>query len=246
MVEMNVALKLNKTVILDRAVKLDLARWERGAYTSGSSLEKSNQRGGHSKARSLYVRGFDCSHGFDNIRSTLEKHFGKCGEISRLSIPKDYESGAPRGVAFIDFTDSSGFSKALGLHGSEVGGRKIIVEEAKSKRGDAREESRYGGGYGGTSRESGSSSGGGYSRESGSSDGGSWSRSSGGWRREGGYGGGWHGEGGSGGGWSREGGFRGILGRGSGSGSGWSGGGGFSSSRVGRFSGGSRSGGSRP
>ncbi|KAI3499063.1 hypothetical protein L1887_34856 [Cichorium endivia] len=273
------ALKLNKKVILDREVKLDLARWERGAYTSGSSLEKSNQRGGHAQARSLYVRGFDCSHGFDNIRSSLEKHFGKCGEISRLSIPKDYESGAPRGVAFIDFTDSSGFSKALGLHGSEVAGCKIIVEEAKSKRFDAREESRYGGGHGGTGggygRESGSSSGGGYGRESGSSGGGwgrdnnyggGWSRSSSGWRREGGYGGSWHSEGGSGGGWhreggygggwsreggsgggwSREGGFRVILGRGSGSGSGWSGGGGFSSSRVGRFSGGSRSGGSRP
>ncbi|CAH1419728.1 unnamed protein product [Lactuca virosa] len=268
------ALKLNNKVILDRKVKLDLAR-ERGASTSGSSFEKSNQSGGHAQGRTLYVRGFDYSHGFDNIRSTLEKHFGKCGEISRISIPKEYESGAPRGVAFIDFVESNAFSQALRLDKSEIGGFKIIVEEAKKSRGDVREGSGYGGARGGSGgggndygggsgrpgggwrRESGSGDGsvrvsGGWHRESGSGGGGSdygggSGRASGGWRREGGYGGG--GSGRASGGWHREGGWHGEGGYrgilGRGSGYGGGGGGFSSSSRVGMFSGGSRGGGSR-
>ncbi|KAJ9562864.1 hypothetical protein OSB04_008024 [Centaurea solstitialis] len=127
------ALKLNSKVILDRRVKLDLAR-ERGAYTSGSSMEKSNQKGGQGQAhgKTIFVRGFDSSDGFENIRCALEKHFGKCGEISRMSIPKDYESGTPKGVAFIDFVESNGFSQALELDGSSVGGSMIItIREVK-------------------------------------------------------------------------------------------------------------------
>lgn len=31
------------------------------------------------------------------IRSSLEEHFGSCGEITRISVPKEYETGAPRG-----------------------------------------------------------------------------------------------------------------------------------------------------
>lgn len=31
------------------------------------------------------------------IRSSLEEHFGSCGDISRISIPKDYETGSAKG-----------------------------------------------------------------------------------------------------------------------------------------------------
>ncbi|XP_023738222.1 nucleolin 2 isoform X1 [Lactuca sativa] len=219
------ALKLNNKVVLDRKVKLDLAR-ERGASTSGSSFEKSNQSGGHAQGRTLYVRGFDYSHGFDNIRSTLEKHFGKCGEISRISIPKEYESGAPRGVAFIDFVESNAFSQALRLDKSEIGGFRIIVEEAKKGRADGREGSGYGSARGG--------SGGGWGRESGSGGGSSrasdaWHRESGGGNDYGRPGGGWHGESGSGGGSGR---VSGGWHRESGSGSGGSDYGGGGSGRA--------------
>ncbi|CAI9280020.1 unnamed protein product [Lactuca saligna] len=230
------ALKLNNKVILDRKVKLDLAR-ERGASTLSSSFEKSKQSGGHAQGRTLYVRGFDYSHGFDNIRSTLEKHFGKCGEISRISIPKEYESGAPRGVAFIDFVESNAFSQALRLDKSEIGGFRLIVEEAKKCRGDGREGSGYGGGRndygGGSSRASG-----GWHRESGSGGGGNdygggSGRPGGGWRRESGSGGGsgrvsggWHRESGSGGGGSDYGGGSGRASGGYGGGGNEYGGGG--------------------
>lgn len=35
------------------------------------------------------------------IRSALEEHFGSCGDITRMSIPKDYDSGAIKG--FVPF-----------------------------------------------------------------------------------------------------------------------------------------------
>ncbi|KAI3774039.1 hypothetical protein L1987_48582 [Smallanthus sonchifolius] len=203
------ALKLNKEVLLDRRVKLDFSRWHRGAYTPGNSMDKCNQRGGHAQVKTVYVRGFEFSDGFDNIKSALEKHFGTCGEISRLYIPRDYVSGAPKGVAFIEFTDSNGFSQALGLDGSEVGGSRLTVEEAKKPRGE---------GYGYAS---------GWGKQNGS--GGSWVRES-----RYGTGGGWHGYGSisntESGSWHGERGY----GRGRGGGGG---GGGFSSRRVGSGSG---------
>ncbi|KAL4588108.1 hypothetical protein LXL04_000987 [Taraxacum kok-saghyz] len=70
------------------------------------------------------------------VRASLEEHFGQCGEIARCSIPKDYESGGPKGVAFIDFNDSAALNKALELSGTEVAGGTLTVEEAKP-RGDS-------------------------------------------------------------------------------------------------------------
>nr|GFC57354.1 nucleotide-binding, alpha-beta plait [Tanacetum cinerariifolium] len=94
------AIELNGSDLLGREVKIDLAkergeRGERSAYTPGG--------------------GFGEDNDFDSLRATLEGHFGGCGEIARLSIPKDYESGGPKGIAFIDFADSNGFNKALEL-----------------------------------------------------------------------------------------------------------------------------------
>ncbi|KVH96725.1 Nucleotide-binding, alpha-beta plait [Cynara cardunculus var. scolymus] len=203
------ALKLNNKVILDRHVKLDLAR-ERGAYTPGSSVEKSNQKGGQAHGKTVFVRGFDSSDGFDNIRTALEKHFGKCGEISRMSIPKDYESGAPKGVAFIDFLDSNGFSRALELDGSEVGGSMITVQEAKNQRADSRE----GSGRGSRGWGEGNGYGGGWGGGNGNG---------GGWGGRSASGGGWGGGSGSGGGWVGGSGSFGRWGGGSGSVGGWGG-----------------------
>nr|XP_043626343.1 nucleolin 2-like [Erigeron canadensis] len=175
------ALKLNKEVLYDRRVKLDLAR-ERGTYPPGNSMVKYNSTGGQAQRKTVFVRGFRSSDGFDIIGSALEKHFRKCGEISRLAIPKDYD-GAPKGIAFIDFVDTIGFRRALGLDGSVVSGNRLTVEVANKS--DVREGSGCGGR--GWSLKSGSS--GGWVRENGSG----WGRGNGsirGWGREIGYAGG--------------------------------------------------------
>ncbi|XP_042514780.1 nucleolin 1-like [Macadamia integrifolia] len=137
------ALELNGQDLLGRPVKLDIAR-ERGSSTPHSSKESNSyQKGGKGQARTIFVRGFDASTGEDQIRSALEEHFESCGEISRVSIPKDYETGGPKGIAYIDFPNEDSFSKALELDGCELGGNSLVVEEAKP-----RTDSRDGGGSG--------------------------------------------------------------------------------------------------
>ncbi|GFZ15715.1 nucleolin like 1 [Actinidia rufa] len=157
------ALKLNGKDLLNRSVKLDLAK-ERGSYTPFSG----NERNSYQKAQGLtiFVRGFDKNGGEDQVRSALEEHFGTCGEMSRVSIPKDYETDEIKGFAYIDFTDSESLNKALELNGSELQGYPLMVDEAKprdrdgSGRGGGRSGGRDGGGRFGGGRFGGRDSGG--------------------------------------------------------------------------------------
>ncbi|XP_043696072.1 nucleolin 2-like [Telopea speciosissima] len=181
------ALELNGQDLLGRPVKLDIAR-ERGSNTPQSSKESNSyQKGGKGQARTIFVRGFDTSTGEDEIRSTLEEHFESCGEISRVSIPKDYETGGPKGIAYIDFPNEDSFSKALELNGCDLGGCSLVVEEAKP-----RADNRDGGGSGRGGRGSGR---GGRGRSGGRDSGGRFGGRRGGGGRGGRFGGGGRGRG---------------------------------------------------
>ncbi|KAK9676465.1 hypothetical protein RND81_11G079100 [Saponaria officinalis] len=130
------AMELNGEEMLGRAVRLDLAR-ERGAFTPQSRENNSFQKGGRSEGQTAFVRGFDTSLGEDEIRSALQEHFGSCGEITRISIPPDFENGGVKGMAYMNFADSNGFNAALELDGSDLGGgHHLNVQEAKP-RGDS-------------------------------------------------------------------------------------------------------------
>ncbi|XP_068657875.1 nucleolin 2-like [Aristolochia californica] len=107
----------------------------RGFGNDNSSYQKSG-KGEHGKT--IYIRGFDKSLGEDEIRSALEEHFGSYGEMTRVSIPKDYETGASKGLAYVDFSGDDGFSQALELNGSDINGYNLTVEEARP-RGDNRD-----------------------------------------------------------------------------------------------------------
>jgi len=127
------ALEFANHDLMGRPVKVDIAV-ERGAYTPGSgrdngSFNKSAPRSGNT----VFIKGFDTSSGEDQIRSALEKHFGSCGEIVRISIPKDYETGAPKGMAYMDFKDPDSLNKAYELNGTDLGGYNLYVDEAKPR-----------------------------------------------------------------------------------------------------------------
>jgi nucleolin len=47
------------------------------------------------------------------IRGALEQHFGSCGEITRLSVPKDYDTGEVKGFVLFPFSIFYFFSFAL-------------------------------------------------------------------------------------------------------------------------------------
>ncbi|ESQ48039.1 hypothetical protein EUTSA_v10020940mg [Eutrema salsugineum] len=127
------ALELNGKPLLGRDVRLDTANEKRASNTTPRSSNaarnyQSSDKGQGSQSKTIFVRGFDSSLGEHEIKSALRDHFSACGEITRIAIPTDPETGAIRGNAFIDLKD--GLNKALELNGSEVGGRNIMVSKA--------------------------------------------------------------------------------------------------------------------
>ncbi|KAL2541292.1 Nucleolin 2 [Abeliophyllum distichum] len=141
--------ELNGKHLLGRRVRLDFTR-EKGSYTPHSGTETSlNQTGGRAQGHTIFVRGFDKRHGEDEIRSALGDHFVSCGEITKISIPKDQDGGV-KGIAYIDFKDANAFNNALELNGSEFGEDTLMVEGARP-RGEGRDNAwsgRSGGRFG--------------------------------------------------------------------------------------------------
>ncbi|MBA0688973.1 hypothetical protein Goari_006726, partial [Gossypium aridum] len=70
-------------------------------FTTGLRIEcngnNSFQKGGRGNVRTIYVRVFDQSLGQDEIKNSLKEHFGPCGEICRVAIPVDWETGGVKG-----------------------------------------------------------------------------------------------------------------------------------------------------
>jgi RNA recognition motif-containing protein len=68
-------------------------------------------------------------------KEDLQKVFGSYGEITRINVVKDKETGEPRGFAFIEFdTTEAGQGAIAGLHDTELLGNEITVREARTKK----------------------------------------------------------------------------------------------------------------
>ncbi|KAH0926152.1 hypothetical protein HID58_018408 [Brassica napus] len=134
-------------------------RGERPAYTPQSGAG-GNFRSGGGGGQSVFVKGFDSSLPEEDIKSALSAHFASCGEITRVSVPCDRETGASKGIAYLDFKD--GTDKAFELNGSDMGGWSIVVDQPREKSS---------GGFGGGGRSGGgrfgSGRGGGRGRDGG-------------------------------------------------------------------------------
>ena len=81
--------------------------------------------------------------------SELRELFQPYGDIERVSMVTDRDTGRARGFAFVEVTSNEEGEKAIAaLNGSSLGGRTLIVNEAKPKtdrpRGGGRP--RFGGG----------------------------------------------------------------------------------------------------
>jgi RNA recognition motif-containing protein len=100
----------------------------------------------------LYVGNIAWSTQIDD----LHQLFGKYGQVEDAFIPKDRETGRPRGFAFV--TMSGGADAAIqNLNETEFMGRTIRVNEAQPQG----ERGGGGGGYGGGGRRGGYGGGGG-------------------------------------------------------------------------------------
>lgn len=70
---------------------------------------------------------------YEADESSIRKFFAACGEINAVRLPTYPDSGKPRGIAFIEFAQSTGADKALELDGQEMLGRwlKISISDGQ-------------------------------------------------------------------------------------------------------------------
>ena len=98
---------------------------------------------------------------FQATEQELQDFLASYGAIQEVFMPKDRETGRPRGFAFVTFDDDAAADKALlDLNGKEFAGRPLTVNEARAKeeRGPRPPRRDFGpnaprGGFGGPRRD---------------------------------------------------------------------------------------------
>jgi len=85
-----------------------------------------------------------------NIEETeLKELFDEYGEVASTKIITDKFSGRSKGFGFIDMPNDDEAQKAIdGLNGTEVGGRKIVVNKSEPRSDSDRKRSFGSGGRG--------------------------------------------------------------------------------------------------
>lgn len=154
--------------------------------------------------------------------SDLEQSFGQFGTVTSAKVMMERDTGRSKGFGFVEMgSDAEAQAAISGMNGQPLGGRSVVVNEARPMEERPPRSGGFGGGGGGGY---GGGGGGGYG-------GGGGGRSGGGGGYGGGGGGGRSGGGGYGGGGGSDGGFRSPYGAGprggSGGGSRSGGGGGY-------------------
>ncbi len=101
--------------------------------------------------KNIFVGNLD----FNTSEDELRQMFAAYGQVDRVSIMTDRETGRSRGFGFVEMANAEDGEKAIAaLNGSQLGGRKLNVNEARPKveRGGGRERGGRGGGGGGRNR----------------------------------------------------------------------------------------------
>jgi len=94
--------------------------------------------------KKLYVGNLPYQTTEDDLRDI----FGQHGTVSSVALIMDRETGRPRGFGFVEMADGPGADKAIeALNGADIGGRSIVVNEARERQ--PRSGGGGGGGYGG-------------------------------------------------------------------------------------------------
>ena len=71
---------------------------------------------------------------YRTTQDELHSVFGQYGNVERVSIVTDRDSGQPRGFAFVEMTEARDAETAISqLNGAELNGRTMNVNEARPK-----------------------------------------------------------------------------------------------------------------
>lgn len=90
---------------------------------------------------------------FQTTESDLRALFEPFGQVARIHIVNDRETGQPRGFAFVEMVKDEEAAKAMSdLNGKEVAGRALRVNEATPKPEGGARRNNYGSGGGGAAR----------------------------------------------------------------------------------------------
>jgi cold-inducible RNA-binding protein len=96
--------------------------------------------------KNIFVGNLSFNTNEDELRQLFESY----GQVDRVSILTDRETGRSRGFGFVEMSSNEDGEKAIAaLNGAQVGGRTINVNEARPK------AERVGGGGGGRERSHG-------------------------------------------------------------------------------------------
>jgi RNA recognition motif-containing protein len=89
-------------------------------------------------AKRLFVGGLP----YSATDQELSEFFAQIGEVASATVITDKYSGQGKGFGFVEYKDDANADKAIKeLTGKELGGRKIVVNEARPR------EERSSGGY---------------------------------------------------------------------------------------------------
>ena len=80
--------------------------------------------------KNIFIGNLDFKATEETIRSLFEPH----GNVERVSLMTDRDTGRSRGFAFVEMTDPEEAEQAISaLHGATSGGRELKVREAHPK-----------------------------------------------------------------------------------------------------------------
>ena len=97
-------------------------------------------------ATKLYVGNMS----FDTTESELREAFAAFGNVTSCNVIMDRMTDRPRGFAFVEMASADEATQAInGLNGKDLGGRALVVNEAKPREDRPRGGGGGGGGFGG-------------------------------------------------------------------------------------------------
>ena len=70
---------------------------------------------------------------YSTTREDLEALFGEFGAVEAARVVMDRETGRSKGFGFVEMADEAGKAAIEKLNGSEIGGRKAVVNEARPR-----------------------------------------------------------------------------------------------------------------
>ena len=102
------AIALNGAEYLGRNLRTDSAQERRqstggGFGAGGGGEERPKREPRESDERTAFVKGFPREMSEDDIRNGLFEAFAECGEVWKVRIPTDRDTGEIKGFAFVEF-----------------------------------------------------------------------------------------------------------------------------------------------